>query len=175
MLRTSFKVGLVFIEEQIRWQIRRRLATGKIQVESDTGELLNLSDQEIRSRWLSHTWVIDQNSLGSLANALYLAVPRDLGTYPEKQQKEARRRQRYLQAIDPEHTPYSPERWRPLIADVASQLEDRYPPCPATVQAWWRRYRHTKSVLCLIPHNKPSSGPKAKRRYQLFEEVISTV
>jgi len=175
MLRTSFKVGLVFKEGQICWQIRRRLATGKIQVESDTGELLNLSDQEIRSRWLSQTWVIDQDSLGSLANALYLAVPRDLGTYPEKQQKEAQRRLRYLQTIDPENTPYRPERWRPLIADIASQLGDRYPPCPATVQTWWRRYRHSKSVLCLIPHNKPSSGPKAKRRYQLFEEVISAV
>ena len=175
MLRTSFKVGLVFIEGQTRWQIRRRLATGKIQLESDTGELLNLSDEEIRCRWLSQTWVIDQYSLGSLANAIYLAVPRDLGTYPEKQQREAQRRQRYLQVVDPENTPYSPERWRPLIVDVASQLADRHPPCPATVQTWWRRYRRTKSVLCLIPHNKPSSGPKAKRRYQLFEEVISTV
>lgn len=175
MLRASFKVGLVFIEGQNRWQIRRRLATGKIQLESDTGELLNLSDQEIRSRWLSQTWVIDQDSLGSLANAVYLAVPRDLGTYPEKQQKEAKRRQRYLQAIDPEHTPYNPERWRPLIADVASRFGDLHPPCPATVQAWWRRYRHTKSVLSLISHNKPSAGPIAKRSYQIFEEVISTV
>lgn len=55
MLRTSFKVDLVFIEGQTRWQIRRRLATGKIPLESDTGEQLNLSDQEIRSRWLSQT------------------------------------------------------------------------------------------------------------------------
>ena len=141
MLRTSFKVGLVFLEGLIRWMIRRRLATGKIQLESDAGELLNLSDEEIRSRWLSQTWVIDQDSLGSLANALYLAVPRDLGTYPEKQQKEAQRRQRYLQRIDPENTPYSSERWRPLIAEVASQLGDRHSPCPATVQTWWRRYR----------------------------------
>ena len=141
MLRTSFKVGLVFLEGLIRWMSRRRLATGKIQLESDAGELLNLSDEEIRSRWLSQTWVIDQDSLGSLANALYLAVPRDLGTYPEKQQKEAQRRQRYLQRIDPENTPYSSERWRPLIAEVASQLGDRHSPCPATVQTWWRRYR----------------------------------
>lgn len=175
MLRISFKIGLGFLQGQTGWLIRRRLATGKIQLESDTGEILNLTDDELRKRWFSQEWVIDERTLGALSDALYLAVPRDLGTYPEKHQKEAQRRLRYIQAIDPENTPYQPERWRAGIQQAALSLDDRYPPCPSTVQNWWRRYRRTKSVLTLVPYNKPSSGPKAKRRYQVFEDVIAKV
>lgn len=174
MLRFSYKLGLVFREGQISWQLCRRLPIGKIQFQSDIGELLNLTDQELRLRWLSQMWVIDEASLGSSAKAIYLVAPRDLTTYPESQQKEARRRQHYLQAIDPENTPYNPRRWRDLITRTAQEIADSYPPCSATVQTWWRRYRHSKSVLCLIPHNKPCSGPKAKQSYQLFEEVIAS-
>ncbi|WP_298393892.1 DDE-type integrase/transposase/recombinase [uncultured Azonexus sp.] len=175
MRRISFKIGLIFIAAAIRYMIRRRLVTGKLQLESDTGELINLTDAELLQRWQSGEWVIDESSLGSLANAIYLAVPRDLGTYPESQQSEAIRRRHYLQAVDPDSSPYKPDVWRERIAEVATKLEDRYPPCPSTVQSWWRRYRLTKSISCLIPHNKPSSGPKAKRRYQVFEEVIASV
>lgn len=175
MLRTSFKIGLTFIDGQIRRQIRRRLPTGKIQLEADNGELVNLTADELRQHWFSGKWVIDESTLGSIADALYLAVPRDLGTYPERQQKEAQRRQRYLLAINPEATPYNPTIWRAAIEGVAKTMDDPSPPCPATVQAWWRRYRNTKSIHCLIPHNKPSCGPKAKRRYGIFEDVIASV
>lgn len=175
MQRISFRVGLVFREGEQRWQIRRRLATGKIQLESDNGELQNLFDRELLARWLSQTWSVDEASLSVLANASYLATPRDLGTYPQNQQGEARRRKRYLEAIDPENTPYNPGRWRTAINQVAEQLGDRYPPCPSTVQSWWRRYRHSKSLICLIPHNKPAHGRRGKRAYRLFEEVIATV
>ncbi len=175
MLRFSFKRGQGFIDGQRRWRIRCRLPSGMLQLESDTGELLTLTDQELRERWLSQQWLIDEATIGALADAVYLAVPRDLLTYPENQQKEARRRHSYLQRIDPEAQPYNPDRWRPLIAEVAATLNDRYPPCPATVHTWWRRYRRTKSLLCLIPHHKPSVGPRAKRRYRIFEEVVEAI
>ncbi|RZT76423.1 putative transposase [Azospira oryzae] len=175
MIRFSSKVGLRFRDEKMGWELSRRLVTGKIQFQSDTGELINLSDQEIRARWLSQEWIVDESSLGSLANALYLAVPRDLGTYPENQQREARRRKSYLDAIDPEHTPYNQEHWRPIIAQVAERLDDRYPPCPSTVQTWWRRYRQAKSLIYLIPRNKPMNSPHLKTAYQVFEDVISAV
>lgn len=175
MQRFSFRVGLTFIEGQIRWQIRRRLPTGKIQLESDAGELIVLTDLELRQRWLSQTWTIDAEALGSIRDAVYLVVPRDLSTFPVGQQQEARRRQHYLQAINPEANAYDPKRWRPLIEAAGKQIEDRYVPAASTVQNWWRRYRTTKSILTLVPHNKPSTGPKAKRRYQIFEEAIATV
>lgn len=175
MHRFSFRVGLTFISGQVRWSIRRRLPTGKIQLESEAGELQNLTDQELRLRWLSRDWVIDESSLGSLKDAVYLAVPRDLGTYPENQQREALRRQRYLRAVDPGVCPYKPDRWRPIILNVARETDDPHPPGPSTVQIWWRRYRRTKSVLSLIPHTKPPAGPRSERQYRIFEEVVATV
>lgn len=177
MQRCSFKHGMRLVEvvTQIGYEISRRLATGKLQLISDKGEILNLTDSELHQKWLSHEWEIDVASIGSSKDAIYITVPRDLGTYPESQQQEAKRRKHYLDKLNPDANPYNSSRWRSLIEGAARELEDHYPPAPSTVQAWWRRYRLTKSVTCLIPRNKPSSGPRAKRRYQIFEEVIASV
>lgn len=175
MIRFSSKVGLRFLEKEMGWELSRRLVTGKIQFQSDLGELLNLTDQELRARWLSQDWIVDESSLGTLANAIYLAAPRDLRTYPENQQREAKRRKHYLEAIDPEHTRYHQERWRTIIIQVAERIGDRCPPCPATVHTWWRRYRLAKSFTSLIPRNKPIHRPYVKLAYQVFEEVVATV
>lgn len=177
MRRCSFKLRMRLVEcaTQIGYEISRRLATGKLQLISDKGEILNLTDAELHQKWLSHEWEIDMESLDSTKDAVYITVPRDLGTYPDNQQQEAKRRKHYLDKINPDVNPYQPTQWKCVIQDAAKQIEDRYPPAPSTVQAWWRRYRATKSVICLIPRNKPSCGPRAKRRYQIFEEVIATV
>ena len=177
MQRCSFKHGMRLVEvvTQIGYEISRRLATGKLQLISDKGEILNLTDSELHQKWLSHEWEIDLASIGSSKDAIYITVPRDLGSYPESQQQEAKRRKHYLDKLNPDANPYHSSRWRSLIEGAARELEDHYPPAPSTVQAWWRRYRLTKSVTCLIPRNKPSSGPRAKRRYQIFEEVIASV
>lgn len=177
MQRCSFKLSMRFVEvaTQICYEISRRLATGKLQLLSDKGEILNLTDSELHRKWLAREWEIDVASLGSSKDAIYVTVPRDLGTYPESQQEEAKRRKRYMDKVDPEANPYQPNQWRAAIEEAAQELNDRYPPAPSTVQAWWRRYRATKSITCLIPHNKPSTGPRAKRRYQIFEEVIASV
>lgn len=177
MQRCSFKHGmrLVEIATQIGYEISRRLATGKLQLLSDKGEVLNLTDSELHQKWLSHEWEIDVASIGSSKDAIYITVPRDLGTYPESQQQEAKRRKHYLDKLDPEANPYQPSQWRAVIEEAAKELNDRYPPAASTVQAWWRRFRTTKSVISLIPHNKPSTGPRAKRRYQIFEEVIASI
>lgn len=177
MQRCSFKIGMRLLEtsSQIGYEISRRLATGKLQLLADKGEILNLTDAELHQKWLAHEWEIDVASLGSTNDAVYITVPRDLGTYPENQQQAAKRRKHYLDKLDPETNPYRPDHWRPVIDAAAKEIEDRDPPAPSTVQNWWRRYRNTKSVICLVPHNKPSTGPRAKRRYQIFEEVIATV
>ena len=177
MQRCSSKHGMRLVEvaTQVGYEVSRRLATGKLQLISDKGEILNLTDSELHQKWLSHEWEIDVASIGSSKDAIYITVPRDLGTYPESQQQEAKRRKYYLDKLDPDANPYHPSRWRSVIGDAARELEDRHPPAPSTVQAWWRRYRATKSVTCLISRNKPSSGPRAKRRYQIFEEAIASV
>lgn len=177
MQRCSYKVGMRWVDTQtqIGHQLSRRLATGKLQLIADTGEIVSLTDSELHKKWLAHEWEIDIASIGLAKDAIYLTVPRDLGTYPEHQQQEAKRRKYYLDWISPETNPYHPSRWRSMIEKAVQELSDRFPPAPSTVQAWWRRFRNTKSIASLIPHNKPSTGPRANRCYQIFEEVISSV
>lgn len=177
MQRCSFKIGMRLVEAitQIGHQISRRLSTGKVQLISDKGELTNLTDAELHQKWMSQEWEIDVNTLGPSKDAVYLTVPRDLGTFPENQQTEAKRRKHYLDWVGPKANPYKVLRWLPLIKEAAKELKDPNPPSPSTVHSWWRRFRFTQSILSLIPHNKPSMGPRAKRSYQIFEEVVSSV
>jgi putative transposase len=175
MKRYSPKVGQVFFDGQINRAIRRRLPTGKIQLEDDNGELINLTDAELRIRWLSQEWTINEESLGSMANATYFAAPRDLSTYTEPQQRIAQWRMKYIHKIDPENTPYNVAIWRDKIIAAALELNDPNPPSPSTVQSWWRRYYRSRSILSLIPHSKPSSGPHSRPRYQIFEDVLAQV
>lgn len=177
MKRYSFKIGMRFIEHdsQMGWSISRRLATGKIQLISDAGEVINLSDAELQQRWLTQIWLVDEATLGTQANAIYLTVPRDLATYSLRQQEEARRRRHYLSVIDPERNSYNPEQWRSLIKAASQAINDPQPPGPSSAQSWWRRYRDSKSITSLIPHDKVFRDRQTKQQRQIFEEVVETV
>lgn len=175
MQRFTFKRGLGFLQGQTRWGLDRRLASGKLQLLSDEGEVLTLTSAEILQRWQSQAWIIDEASLANLGEAIYLVTPRDLSTYPLKLQAIARRRLHYLQGIDPDHTPYNRSVWEARIHQLASEIDDKYPPCASTVADWWRRYRSTRSILKLIPWNRPESIHQTKPGYQLFEQVIAEV
>lgn len=105
MKRFYFKKGVVYIEGQRRWELIRRLPGTKLQFEADDGELLNLSDSEVHLRWLKQEWVIDESSIGAVANAVYLVAPRDLATLPVGKQKAARRRLFYIQHVKPDVNP----------------------------------------------------------------------
>lgn len=175
MKRFISKKGLVYIEGQIRWQLVRRLPSGKLQFENENGELLNLSESEVNQRWLKQEWVVDETSLGTLANAVYLVAPQDLATFPVSKQQAARRRLAYILHVNPDANPYEAERWRGLIAAAAVTLKDEKPPSPATVHRWWTVYRVTKCVIKLVPHRGSHSGPRSGERYEVFEEAINRV
>ncbi|AOY00916.1 Mu transposase C-terminal domain-containing protein [Jeongeupia sp. USM3] len=174
MQRFSFKRGLRFLEGQLGWELQRRLATGKIQFISDDGEILNLTNEELLARWQSQAWLIDEHSLADLGGAIYLVTPRDLGTYPAAQQLIAKRRLHYLHCVQPESRPYNPKAWATLIKVAADSLGDTHPPCSSSVAEWWRRYRSTKDILTLIPHNRASSAHLRKPEYRIFEEVLAS-
>ncbi|SFN90682.1 putative transposase [Formivibrio citricus] len=175
MHRFCFKRGTRFRENQTFWEMHQLLATGKIQFLSDTGEVLNLTREEVLSRWLSQTWRVDEESLGELGKAVYIVTPRDLSTYPPKLQEIAKRRLYYIQAVAPESTPYNPTLWEKLIATAAEACSDTNPPSASSVAEWWRRYRQTKSILKLIPSNKPANSKRKGQQYRIFEEVIGAV
>lgn len=175
MIRFTFKRGLVFLEGQCRWQLVRRLPSGKLQFEAEDGELLNLTDADALQRWHKQQWIIDEASLGVLADALYLATPRDLATFPKRHQDIARLRFAYLQHVNPAANPYCPERWQRMIEAAARKMGETKVPAASTVQQWWRRYRLTKDIIQLIPHRCSNCGPRGADQYALFEEIVAQI
>lgn len=173
MIRFCFKKGLRFLENQITRQLVRRLATGKLQFERDTGEIENFEDREVLAKWYAGQWVIDEESLSSAADVLYLATPRDLATYPAKWQAVARRREQYIRHVDPDNTPYHRPVWAEKIKAAAALMNDPKPPGASTVHGWWKRYRNTRSIMTLIPQVFGGNPKSIDPRFQLFEEAIA--
>lgn len=175
MKRFSFRKGLTFIELNRRWQLQRRLITGRLQFESDEGEIKNLTDKEILHLWNSGKWSIDETTLGINSDAIYLVTPRDLSTYPAKWQEIAKKRLHYLNVINPQNNKYNRIRWKPLIEKAAIEIGDKRPPSPSSVQSWWKRYHVTKSISALLPRAQNGYLRKEDARYSIFEEIIKTV
>ncbi len=165
----------MFIEGSLRRELKRRLASGKFQFEQESGEIENFEDQDVLRKWSSGKWVIDEVTLGSASEAFYLATPRDLSTYSLHRQEEARRRERYLRHIDPENTPYNPDRWRKLIEVAAGLMSDQKPPAPSTVHGWWKKFRPHKSITALVTKGFGGRAMETDPRFSIFEEAISEV
>lgn len=174
-MRFSFKKGLIFCAIKDRWTLQRRLVTGKLQFESEDGELNNLTDVELHKLWLNGTWVLDIKSLGSQADVIYVATPRDLSTFPEKWQKVAQRRLYYIQAVNPEINKYNVDLWRGLAQSAAENIKDLAPPAPSSLYVWWMRYKLNKSILSLIPRKQSGITRNNNSVYVIFEEVIAKV
>ncbi len=175
MIRFSFKKGLVFIELNTRWQLNRRLVNGKLQFESEIGEIKVINDQEVLKLWHNGEWHISLESLSTLGNVIYLATPQDLHSLPEKWQKIATRRKRYIDGINPEINKYNPILWREQILLVAEEIGDPKPPCAASVHNWWRRYKITQSITSLTPQVKGGNDRRLDPRRIIFDEAVDTV
>ena len=175
MLRFSFKKGLVFTELNTQWQLIRRLVTGKLQFENESGEIKLLLDKEVLQLWQKGEWVIDFESLGMQGEVIYLATPQSLENFPEKWQKIAIRRKQYIDGINPKEIRYQPTIWKEKIQLIAEEIGDKNPPCAASVHAWWRRYHHMQSINSLLPKTKSGYSKKQDARYVIFEDVIKTV
>lgn len=175
MIRFTFKKGLVFIAGNFKWELIRRLATGKLQFENELGEIKALVDVEVYSLWRKGEWVIDESTLGSQADAIHLATPRDLSTFPEKWQKHARIRLHYINWIKPDQIKFNVDRWSGLITAAAKEINDLKPPVANTVYVWWRRYKGTKSIINLIPKQVTGFQHPRHSRYAIFEDILTEV
>jgi putative transposase len=175
MQRFSFKKGLTFIELNTRWQLVKRLVTGRLQFESEQGEIRNLTDKETLQLWHTSKWLVDETTIGVHGDVIYLATPADLDSYPLKWKETAKRRLHYIKAIDPENNKYNLDLWKAWIQIAALEIADANPPCPSSLQAWWKRYRTTKSINTLLPRKISGVSKKEDERYAIFEDVIKTV
>ena len=175
MIRFTFRKDLIFVEGQTRRRLVRRTATNKFQFELESGEIENYPEDEVLSKWLTQQWLIDSSSLGSSAEIIYLAAPRDLSTYPAKWRELALKRRSYLLGVDPANTKYNSREWRRKIGIKAQELGDEHPPAPSTVHGWWVRFRIRKNIFDLIPETSGRARKRLAPAYSFFEEVISEV
>lgn len=175
MIRCSFRKGLRFIERNSRWELQKRLVTRMLCFENELGEIKNLHDKEVHELWLNGEWSLDIKSLGTQADIIYLATPRDLCTFPEKWQKVALRRKHYIQSLNPENNKYNIDLWKSLIQQASIEIKDDNPPAPCTAHGWWKRYRITKSIHSLIPRSLVGRQNNKPPMYSVFEDVISQV
>lgn len=178
MIRCAFKKGLRFLQGvNQRWTVNKRLVTGKIQLEEDEGEIQNLEIGEINKRWMAGEFVIDQTSLGSGSNVFYLATPRDLNTFDEKNQEIAKYRHQYLMKLENWEGGWvsSPERLQPILDKIALELGHSEAPKANTVNSWWRKYRLTKCSTKLIDLRHRAGRKSDPVIRSIFEDAISEV
>lgn len=153
MIRFAFKKGLRFLEGVgRRWTVVRQLVTGKIQLEDEAGELKNLEIKELNQQWLEQKLIVDPESLGSGSNVFYLATPRDIASYSEKDQDIAQRKQKYLVRLENRKGGWvsTPAKLQPIIDEISQEIGDPDPPRASTVYAWWLKYRATKCITKLV-------------------------
>lgn len=175
MIRFTFRVGLVFRELSTLWTLTKSLVTNQLQFSSETGEHLNLFKHEVHDKWMKGEWVTDERSLKTLHKGVYIATPRDLSTYPPSEQQAALRRLGYLNAVSPEATPYDPDVWSQRIQHHATAVGDPKPPCASSVQNWWRKYRHGKSINLLIPYKRRRKSHHGDERREIFHQATEEV
>ncbi len=181
MIRFAFKKGLRFMAGTNAWTIVRRLVTGKIQLEDEKGELQSVELSELHRRWRDGQWVIAEDSLGVANNVFYLATPRELASYPEILQDQAKRKQAYLQKIiqafqaEGKKMVLTPAMLRPKIASVAATLKDPAPPSPGAVQYWFRKYKLTRCVTKLIDGRSHSGRRRDETVFSVFQEALAEV
>lgn len=179
MIRFAFKKGLRFLEANGRraWTILKRLPTGKFQLEDDQGEVRSLEMGDLHREWFSGQLVIDENSLGSGNNVFYLATPRDISSFSERDQETARYRHSYLSRLANLHGGFvfTTAKLKPILADIARELGHERPPPVSTVYRWWRRFRATQCITKLVDARQHAGRKKNGAAYALFEESLYEV
>jgi putative transposase len=181
VLRMCFRIGLRFWEGLKRWKLKERAVSGKYRFESPEGESKDLAREELDEHWVEGKWVVDESSLGDAAEVIYVATPPLLDTYPEEDQKEARRRESYLVRIekkfrkDGERFVSTPGKLELHIKAVAAELDDPKVPSADAVWTWWCRYRVGRCATRLVDRKRPGRPSLLKVVGQLFEEVIGEI
>lgn len=175
MQRFRFKKGLRFQDGPRQWTLLRELATFKLQLQDDSGALIQMTKDELLQRWRSGEWVLDPDCLEEISDVIYMATPRDLSTFKESQQSVAIRRVRYLTELSTGSFKSTAAVLRQRIAEVAQKLGDPKPPHCTTVYRWWCRYGQSRDATKLVDRRTRSGRRPNTKAYAFFEKAIDAV
>jgi putative transposase len=114
-----------------------------------------MTEAEVMSKYVSGEFVVDVETLPSEGPACHVLVPRDLSTFPAKDQQEALRRHKYLLKL-PEIGPirFSEHYLTEMIAKVAAELGDPSPPSLSSIFRWKQKFEAGNSVSSLVSKNE---------------------
>jgi putative transposase len=182
MIRFAFKKGLRFLCNAKAFTLMRRLASGKFQLEGDSGEATTLSEKELHGRWANGEWQIDPESLGASSNVFYYTTPKDLKAFPEEDQVDAKRKMNYLNGIrklfecEGKRFVSTPEQLEPKIAEVAAEIKDeKTPPTPLSVWRWWKLFSPTQCITKLVERTGRAGRPIDAVHRSIFDEAVCEV
>ena len=178
MIRFAFRKGLRFIDSaRNAWTLVRKLVTNKIQLEDDQGDIKTYAMGALHDEWLKGNLSIDEKSLGSASNVFYLATPRDLETYDERNKEIARYKHEYLSRLvkQPKGFISTPSKLQPILDEIAVELKHKTPPRAGTVYRWWKKYCVTKCITKLTDGRLNSGRRINAPAYSLFEESLYEV
>ncbi|AJK50744.1 DDE-type integrase/transposase/recombinase [Burkholderia plantarii] len=175
MRRFLLKPAIVFVEGSIRWTVQRRLADGRILLESDDGEPLRIFEAELWARHASASWELDRDSIAEAVAPVIEVSRRDASTYKEKDVQQAQMRLAYLRAVATEGCTGQPYT-EVVLARVAANLGVKAPPSYRSFCRWKRRYRIAEDVVDVIPRHerKGRTSVLDGALLDLVEDVIET-
>lgn len=175
MRRFLLKPAIVFVEGSIRWTVQRRLADGRILLESDEGEPLRIVEAELWARHASAAWELDRDSIAEAVAPVIEVSRRDASTYKEKDVQQAQMRLAYLRAVATEGCTGQPYT-EVVLARVAANLGVKAPPSYRSFCRWKRRYRIAEDVVDVIPRHerKGRTSVLDGALLDLVEDVIET-
>lgn len=198
MIRFSFRKGLAFFTKtRKRLTIERTLLNHKLRLESDDGEHVDLTREELTERWSSGQFIVDEESLSARNDVFFTATPKDLKSLDEKDRATAKRRFDLISkvrqlfrrdggdiisthAVLAQHIATASEELkvneRPdPDANVKTENDEFEPPSPQTFWRWWTRFRATGCVTKLIDRRARSGRRPNDVQKSVFEEVCMEV
>lgn len=181
MLRMVLKRGLRFSNGVNRFVLEKRLVNGKLRFEDENGDTVDLTLSEVNIRWLTHQWVVDQDTLGKGSDVIYVGTPPLLSSFAEEDQRIARAREKLLLRVEAifrelnQSIVSSPGKLQPIIEKACKEIGSPQRPNPATVWRWWRRYQGVRCATRLVDKTR-SGRPTLIRTYRgIFEEAVEEV
>jgi putative transposase len=172
MLHFRIQRGVRFIDRDAQqWSIDRILPSRRIILLNELGVQQSLTHREVMDKWSSQEWMIDSRSIESREDALYIVTNRDLSTYSESDQAQARFR---LEVIEPLLTKRSLSN-----RSIEAHCQRYRDPCSnkpislSTVRRWICRYRaRGADVTSLVDRRRGRRITDKSEFLDLFEQII---
>lgn len=175
-MRLSIKKGLRLFKNDQVWTIERRTMDGLLLLLTEEGDVIKASESEILAGCAKREWALDPSQANEVVPVM--ALPnRDLSTFSVAAQREARRRQNYLNWLTKGGKLISsPDKLEKKILEAAKEMGDSNPPSPISVYRWHRRYK-SASIVELVDRREGRGRhlPWSKEVKGVVQDIIDQI